>query len=107
MAKKNSEDVLVADIESVALEPASKLPPNEWAKVRFPASETKRQHADLWQHGAAQALHGWKLHEHHTGSPILLTLEAYESALAAAQKLIGGTYVPHSAALSPHLGKKG
>jgi hypothetical protein len=26
-----------------------------------------------WQHAAAEALHGWKQHEHHEAKPILLS----------------------------------
>lgn len=35
-------------------------------------------------HAAAEALHGWREHEHHEGEPIRLTREEYEAALKAA-----------------------
>ena len=37
-----------------------------------------------WQHAAAEALHGWKQHEHHEGKPIELSRGDYEAALVAA-----------------------
>jgi len=37
-----------------------------------------------WQHAAAEALHGWKQHEHHEAKPILLSFDDYKSALLAA-----------------------
>lgn len=37
-----------------------------------------------WQHAAAEALHGWKQHEHHEAKPILLSLDDYKAALFAA-----------------------
>ena len=37
-----------------------------------------------WQHAAAEALHGWKQHEHHEQKPIQLSFEVYKSALLAA-----------------------
>jgi len=84
------------------------------------------------QHAGAEALHGWKEHEHHTGKPIELSKAAYEGALKAAAapvtRAIGKDgkptgeplesyaaatagiptitdYEPHQPALSPHKGK--
>lgn len=83
-------------------------------------------------HAAAEALHGWREHAHHTGKPIELTREDYEAALKAAAapvtravdkdgKPTGAAldsleaankgiptitdYEPHKPALSPHKGK--
>lgn len=86
---------------------AEKRSPDKWAEELFPKSERGRIHPDLWKHGAAQALHGWVLHAHHAGEPIQLTRSDYEKALSAACQLVGTTYVPHAAALSPHFGGKG
>lgn len=36
------------------------------------------------QHMAAEALHGWKEHAHHTGKPIELSADDYKAALHAA-----------------------
>ncbi|MEM9692606.1 MAG: hypothetical protein AAGA56_08680 [Myxococcota bacterium] len=51
-----------------------------------------------WEHEAAATAHGWHEHAHHAGTPMSLTPEDYEAAIAAA---ISGK-PPHSAALSPH-----
>jgi hypothetical protein len=37
-----------------------------------------------WQHSAAEALHGWRNHEHHEQKPIAISFEDYKSALLAA-----------------------
>lgn len=37
-----------------------------------------------WQHAAAEALHGWKQHEHHEAKPIALSFDDYKAALLAA-----------------------
>ena len=37
-----------------------------------------------WQHAAAEALHGWKEHEHHAQKPFQLSLDDYKAALIAA-----------------------
>lgn len=81
---------------------AQEQSPDDWAKVLLPPSESGRPHADSWKHGAAAALHGWTLHAHHAGSPILLSRAAYEGALAAASEPVGAGYEPHPDALSPH-----
>jgi len=52
-----------------------------------------------WQHGAAAGLHCWHLHEHHAGSPLLMSESDYLAALKAAE---GPTYEPHKPALSPY-----
>lgn len=83
------------------------------------------------QHMAAEALHGWKEHEHHTGAPMQLSADDYKAALHAAYypvtRVIGKDgkpgdkidsheaaakgiptvteYEPHPAALSPHNNK--
>lgn len=85
-----------------------------------------------WQHAAAEALHGWKQHEHHESAPILLSRKDYEAALLAASKPVTRAigkdgkpagepldsyeaakkglptitdYEPHEPALSPHYEK--
>jgi hypothetical protein len=84
-----------------------------------------------WQHAAAEALHGWKQHEHHEAKPILLSLDDYKAALIAASKPVTRLvdksgklsepidsheaakkglptvtdYEPHKPALSPHKDK--
>jgi hypothetical protein len=77
----------------------------EWAEELFPKTPKGRFHPDFWKHSAASALHGWTLHEHHTGTPMCLSRSDYESALTAAMTLCGHVYTPHHAALSPHVGK--
>lgn len=73
--------------------------PDEWAREFFPPSDRGRQHPKLMEHGAAEALHNWKLRAHHEGAPLQLTRTDYASALRAAKTLVGNTYVPHPAAL--------
>jgi hypothetical protein len=82
-----------------------KRTPEEWSAELFPRTPRGRFHADAWKHSAAAALHGWTLHAHHTGTPLLLSLSDYQAALTAAMTLIGHSYQPHAAALSPHAGK--
>jgi len=79
--------------------------PEAWAAEIFPPSEKGRQHRDLYLHGAAAALHGWLLHEHHQGAPMALTRDDYCAALEAARRVSGNTYAPHPAALSPHVAR--
>lgn len=91
-----------------------KKSPEHWMRVGFPATRkggTDAEprmiaHADLWQHAAAAALHGWADHAHHEGKAILLTAEEYFHALVAATEPDAkrGDYVPHAPALSPHSG---
>lgn len=78
-------------------------PPNEWREALFPTSARGTPHPDGWKHGAAAALHGWLLHEHHAGEPMRLSEADYRAALDAASNLSAeGGYTPHDAALSPH-----
>lgn len=77
----------------------------------------KPRPAYSWQHAAAAQLHGWGLHEHHAGAPILLSQADYEAALKAAEAPVTlpadgnrqaiTVYVPHAPALSPHAPKEG
>lgn len=76
--------------------------PSEWADEFYPTSERGRTHFERWKHGAAEALHGWRSHAHHAGTPMQLTRADYRSAIAAIEQLVGSTYAPHPAALSPH-----
>lgn len=57
------------------------------------------------RHQAAAALHGWRDHAHHAGSPMTLSREAYQAALAAADAPPHGqrALAPHVPALSPHV----
>jgi hypothetical protein len=74
--------------------PAELKPPAEHA-VALKAVKTVRRAARIgnepeefeifhWQHAAAEALHGWKNHEHHEQAPILLSFDDYKAALIAA-----------------------
>lgn len=67
--------------------------PEEWRAEVCP---------EAWQHAAAVQLHGWALHEHHEGAPILLVRDDYEAAIEAASHFDeSGQHVPHQPALSP------
>jgi hypothetical protein len=81
--------------------------PDDWEKTFFPASELGQPARDAWKHAAASALHGWAAHAYHQGEPLKLSKEDYEAALQAATTLKEQdgrpTYLPHPAALSPHL----
>jgi hypothetical protein len=85
-----------------ALPSSEKRSPDDWARELFPASDRGRPHPKLFEHGAAEALHGWKLHVHHAGAPLQLSRTDYVAALRAAKTVVGNTYAPHPAALSPH-----
>lgn len=77
--------------------------PEQWRDIAYKADKRGRQHASVWQHNAASAVHGWAEHAHHEGAPMLLTGEDYYAALvAASQPDEKGNYVPHRAALSKH-----
>jgi hypothetical protein len=78
--------------------------PEVWAREYFPASDRGRQHKACFKHGAAAALHGWALHEHHAGAAMQLTREAYLGAIRAASAA-DNNYAPHPAALSPFHGR--
>lgn len=83
---------------------SSKLSPDAWAAQLFPDGERGRPHAARYKHGAAAALHGWNLHEHHHGTPMQLSREDYELAIEAATTLgEDGSLSPHEAALSDAL----
>jgi hypothetical protein len=74
---------------------------SEWRSLLFAPSPKGRLHPDLWRHGAAEALHRWTLHAHHTGAEMQLTRDDYEAALAAASEPDeAGNYEPHDAALA-------
>jgi hypothetical protein len=74
--------------------------PAEWSREFFPPSDRGSLNKHLYRHGAAEALHGWTLHEHHAGAPIQLTREDYVAAIKAATTP-ANTFAPHPAALSP------
>jgi hypothetical protein len=74
---------------------------SEWRSLLFQPSPRGRLHPQLWRHGAADALHQWALHQHHTGAEMRLTRDDYEAALAAASSPDkAGSYQPHEAALA-------
>lgn len=55
------------------------------------------------EYRAAAVLHGWTTHSLHTAEKLLITREAFDAALEAAQTADErGNYTPHRAACSPH-----
>jgi hypothetical protein len=83
--------------------------PLEWAEAlglvrHLRTAPTSHDSKDIphWSHAAAEALHGWRAHEHHNGGvPMQLTEADYRAALAA----VDGPpppYTPHAAAKSKH-----
>jgi hypothetical protein len=58
-----------------------------------------------WQHAAAEALHGWKQHEHHEAKPILLSFDDYKAALLAASHPITRRIDPKTGELMAADGK--
>jgi hypothetical protein len=99
------------DLRNALVEPASDdtkqaadtQSPDDWAKVLFPSTGKEPrvvQHTDLWKHGAAEALHRWKLYEHDNAAPMQLTKQQYEAALESASKPTEqGEYTPFPEAL--------
>ncbi len=116
MSKENrlppSEAVEAAPVVAKTVERKS---PKEWAFAtgNGPKANTSKNKWEVSHgmsaprgsvyHEVASVLHGWKEHEHHEGSPILLTQEEYLAALKATMPEAGNP-VPHKSALSPHKG---
>lgn len=79
--------------------PKTTMTPDEWKELLFSITGEYTPQ-DAWKHGAAEALHDWKGHEHHQGAKIQLSREDYVAALEAATKTDDkGAYAPHDAAI--------
>lgn len=94
--------------------------PRDWAVAT--GNGPKKRSKNLWTQGAtnepargmsslkgsmmhecAAVLHGWREHEHHAGTPLLMSEEDYLAALKATMPEVGNP-VPHKPACSPHKG---
>jgi hypothetical protein len=96
-----------AEPEQPPAEPEGRLTVDQWATKMFPPTERGMPHRDAWKHGAAEALHGWKLHSHHANEPMRLSREDYLEAIEAASAAQeDGSYQPHGPALSQYLGAR-
>lgn len=73
------------------------LEPDALDEPTLPVTEHAKG-APAWAHAAADTMHGWAAHAHHTGEPMQLTADDY----AAAVRLATRRNAFHPPALSPH-----
>jgi hypothetical protein len=78
--------------------------PREWAAVKGhivkPKKPGQAEHFG-WQFAAAETVHGWREHAHHTGAPMQLTEQDYDAAIAAVCNPKGNP-IAHTPALSQY-----
>lgn len=77
--------------------------PQEWAERLGQVGQLRVPNGEKffkdYRHPMARTIHGWAAHEYHEGSPLLLALDDYQSALKVAEKF---PYRPHKPALTKY-----